>query len=160
MICFLEKERRIVPRNEGSGGSNEILVGDGSKVWDWSFKVALHGSVMFYELQIAYKLLTLFCWLIPILGEEGWDWANKVGAMWNFAGNLYFSQNTIEVTQYWLTSSSDWVLPDCVWMDAKCAGSGKTVTRSMRELCAQGRRGVGPSMDPEWVMGMPREWTS
>ena len=72
MICFLEKERRTVPRNEGSGGSNEILVGDWSKVWDWSFKVAFHGSVMFYELQIAYKLLTLFCWLIPILGEEGW----------------------------------------------------------------------------------------
>ena len=112
----------IVPRNEGSGGSNEILVGDGSKVWDWSFKIALHGSVMFYELQIAYKLLTLFCWLILILGEEGWAWANKVGAMWNFAGNLYFSQNTIEGTQYWLTYSSDWVLPDCVWTQSAQKG--------------------------------------
>ena len=50
----------IVPRNEGSGGSNEILVGVGSKVWELSFKVALHGSVMFHELQISYKLLTLF----------------------------------------------------------------------------------------------------
>ena len=48
----------IVSRNEGSGGSIEILVGFGSKVWELSLKVALHGSVMFHELQISYKLIT------------------------------------------------------------------------------------------------------
>ena len=47
-------------RNEGSGGSNVILVAVGSEVWELSFKVALHGSVMFHELQIFYKILTLF----------------------------------------------------------------------------------------------------
>ena len=45
-------------RNEGSGGSNVVLVAVGSEVWELSFKVALHGSVMFHELQISYKLLT------------------------------------------------------------------------------------------------------
>ena len=44
MMCFRKKKVLaqlskmifdiIVPRNEGTGGSNEILVGVGSKVWD------------------------------------------------------------------------------------------------------------------------------
>ena len=55
---FLEKDDLNDLRNEGSGGSNVILVAVGSEVWELSFKVALHGSVMFHELQISYKLLT------------------------------------------------------------------------------------------------------
>ena len=91
-------------------------------VWvkEWSFKVARRVSVMFHELQISYKLLSLFCWPILILGEEEWDC--KVGG------------------QYWLTSSSDWVLPDGVWMDPKPKGSGKRVRRSIWELSALGGR--------------------
>ena len=76
----------IFPRNEGSGGSNEILVGFGWKVWECSFKVALHGSILFHELQISYKLLTLFCWPILILGEEEWDC--KVGGLLNIGWHL------------------------------------------------------------------------
>ena len=99
----------IVPRNEGSGGSNEILVGVGSKVWEWSFKVALHVSIMFHELQISYKLLTLFCWLILILGEEGWDWANKVGGYVKFCGKsvlfteYYWGYSILADIKQWLS---------------------------------------------------------
>ena len=56
---------------------------------------------------------------------------------WNFAGNLNFSQNTIEGTQLAYIYQCCKIVSGWIKSPRKVA-----ITRSMREVCAQGRRGL------------------